>query len=146
MRFFPPKWRKTKENFTSELDDATTATDSFYSARANDEPLFGETLLTLSSLSSSQQQQTDLKASPEQKKKVVIVGGGLSGLACGKYLAEAGHEAEGGSSDAEAEARRATRPRTLRLIRADGPWPRPGEHGTRPPSSGRDHTEGLRSS
>merc|ERR1711966_495670 len=35
---------------------------------------------------------TDLKASPEQKKKVVIVGGGLSGLACGKYLAEAGHE------------------------------------------------------
>ena len=43
MRFFPPKWRKTKENFTSELDDATTATDSFYSARANDEPLFGET-------------------------------------------------------------------------------------------------------
>ena len=37
-------------------------------------------------------QQTDLKASPEQKKKVVIVGGGLSGLACGKYLAEAGHE------------------------------------------------------
>ena len=92
MRFFPPKWRKTEENFTSELDDATTATDSFYSARANDEPLFGETLLTLSSLSSSQQQQTDLKASPEQKKKVVIVGGGLSGLACGKYLAEAGHE------------------------------------------------------
>ena len=53
--------------------------------------LFGNTLLTLS-LSSSQQQQTDLKASPEQKKKVVIVGGGLSGLACGKYLAEAGHE------------------------------------------------------
>ena len=33
-----------------------------------------------------------MKASPEQKKKVVIVGGGLSGLACGKYLAEAGHE------------------------------------------------------
>ena len=54
--------------------------------------LFSNTLLTLSSLSSSQQQQTDLKASPEQKKKVVIVGGGLSGLACGKYLAEAGHE------------------------------------------------------
>jgi len=54
MRFFPPKWRKTKENFTSELDDATTATDSFYSTRANDDPSFlGKTLLTLSSLSSS---------------------------------------------------------------------------------------------
>ena len=36
---------------------------------------------------------SDLKVSGEgQKKKVAIVGGGLSGLACAKYLAEAGHE------------------------------------------------------
>lgn len=33
-----------------------------------------------------------LKASPEQKKKVAIIGGGLSGLACAKYLTDAGHE------------------------------------------------------
>ena len=35
---------------------------------------------------------TDLKASGTEKKRVAIVGGGLSGLACAKYLAEAGHE------------------------------------------------------
>jgi len=35
---------------------------------------------------------TSLKASPEQKKKVAIIGGGLSGLACAKYLVDAGHE------------------------------------------------------
>ncbi|KAI2489938.1 flavin containing amine oxidoreductase [Fragilaria crotonensis] len=36
--------------------------------------------------------RTTLKASPEQKKKVAIIGGGLSGLACAKYLVDAGHE------------------------------------------------------
>jgi len=36
--------------------------------------------------------KTSLKASPEQKKKVAIIGGGLSGLACAKYLVDAGHE------------------------------------------------------
>lgn len=35
---------------------------------------------------------TDLKANGAEKKRVAIVGGGLSGLACAKYLAEAGHE------------------------------------------------------
>eukprot|EP00978_Attheya_sp_CCMP212_P043912 scaffold294920_cov59-Attheya_sp.AAC.2 len=35
---------------------------------------------------------TKYKASPEQKKKVAIIGGGLSGLACAKYLVDAGHE------------------------------------------------------
>merc|ERR1740127_174849 len=35
---------------------------------------------------------TDLKANGTKKKRVAIVGGGLSGLACAKYLAEAGHE------------------------------------------------------
>lgn len=35
---------------------------------------------------------TSLKASPEQKKRVAIIGGGLSGLACAKYLVDAGHE------------------------------------------------------
>ena len=35
---------------------------------------------------------TNLKASPEQKKKVAVIGGGLSGLACAKYLVDAGHE------------------------------------------------------
>jgi rhodanese-related sulfurtransferase len=35
---------------------------------------------------------TTLKASSsEQKKKVAIIGGGLSGLACAKYLSDAGH-------------------------------------------------------
>ena len=29
---------------------------------------------------------------PSSKKKVAIIGGGLSGLACAKYLADAGHE------------------------------------------------------
>jgi len=32
------------------------------------------------------------KISPTQKKKVAIIGGGLSGLACAKYLSDAGHE------------------------------------------------------
>lgn len=35
---------------------------------------------------------TTLKASEGQKKKVAIIGGGLSGLACAKYLSDAGHE------------------------------------------------------
>ena len=35
---------------------------------------------------------TTLKADPSQKKKVAIIGGGLSGLACAKYLVDAGHE------------------------------------------------------
>mmetsp|Transcript_5454 Transcript_5454/g.10540 ORF Transcript_5454/g.10540 Transcript_5454/m.10540 type:complete len:624 (+) Transcript_5454:346-2217(+) len=37
--------------------------------------------------------KTTLKATPAQKKKVAIIGGGLSGLACAKYLSDAGHEA-----------------------------------------------------
>lgn len=40
----------------------------------------------------SQSFTTDLKASEDQKKKVAIIGGGLSGLACAKYLSDAGHE------------------------------------------------------
>jgi 15-cis-phytoene desaturase len=36
--------------------------------------------------------RTNLKATEGQKKKVAIVGGGLSGLACAKYLVDAGHE------------------------------------------------------
>jgi len=34
----------------------------------------------------------DLKAPAEKKKKVAIIGGGLSGLACARYLVDAGHE------------------------------------------------------
>uniref|UniRef100_A0A7S4EFS4 Amine oxidase n=1 Tax=Pseudo-nitzschia australis TaxID=44445 RepID=A0A7S4EFS4_9STRA len=32
------------------------------------------------------------QTTPTQKKKVAIIGGGLSGLACAKYLSDAGHE------------------------------------------------------
>jgi 15-cis-phytoene desaturase len=39
----------------------------------------------------SQSFGTALKATPEERKKVVILGGGLSGLACAKYLSDAGH-------------------------------------------------------
>jgi 15-cis-phytoene desaturase len=35
---------------------------------------------------------TKLKAESGQRKKVAIIGGGLSGLACAKYLVDAGHE------------------------------------------------------
>lgn len=35
---------------------------------------------------------TTLKADASEKKKVAIIGGGLSGLACAKYLVDAGHE------------------------------------------------------
>ncbi|KAK7232864.1 amine oxidase [Aureococcus anophagefferens] len=35
----------------------------------------------------------ELKAPPASRKTVAVVGGGLSGLACGKYLSDAGHEA-----------------------------------------------------
>lgn len=35
---------------------------------------------------------TKLKAQPDQAKKVAVIGGGLSGLACAKYLVDAGHE------------------------------------------------------
>jgi len=35
---------------------------------------------------------TELKATESEKKKVAIIGGGLSGLACAKYLVDAGHE------------------------------------------------------
>eukprot|EP00537_Pseudo-nitzschia_pungens_P003000 CAMPEP_0172374794 /NCGR_PEP_ID=MMETSP1060-20121228/57635_1 /TAXON_ID=37318 /ORGANISM="Pseudo-nitzschia pungens, Strain cf. cingulata" /LENGTH=586 /DNA_ID=CAMNT_0013101617 /DNA_START=217 /DNA_END=1977 /DNA_ORIENTATION=+ len=34
----------------------------------------------------------DETTTPAQKKKVAIIGGGLSGLACAKYLSDAGHE------------------------------------------------------
>ncbi|KAL3937522.1 MAG: hypothetical protein SGBAC_007396 [Bacillariaceae sp.] len=34
----------------------------------------------------------ELKANESEKKKVAIIGGGLSGLACAKYLVDAGHE------------------------------------------------------
>lgn len=34
----------------------------------------------------------ELKANQSEKKKVAIIGGGLSGLACAKYLVDAGHE------------------------------------------------------
>ena len=36
--------------------------------------------------------KTSLKSSDSEKKKVAIIGGGLSGLACAKYLVDAGHE------------------------------------------------------
>jgi len=37
--------------------------------------------------------QSTLKADEStKKKKVAIIGGGLSGLACAKYLVDAGHE------------------------------------------------------
>lgn len=36
--------------------------------------------------------RTSLKAVDGERKKVAIIGGGLSGLACAKYLADAGHE------------------------------------------------------
>jgi len=36
--------------------------------------------------------RTTLVASEGQKKKVAIIGGGLSGLACAKYLSDAGHQ------------------------------------------------------
>ena len=36
--------------------------------------------------------KTSLKADTSEKKKVAIIGGGLSGLACAKYLVDAGHE------------------------------------------------------
>mmetsp|Transcript_53284 Transcript_53284/g.79155 ORF Transcript_53284/g.79155 Transcript_53284/m.79155 type:complete len:620 (-) Transcript_53284:98-1957(-) len=36
--------------------------------------------------------KTSLKSSSETKKTVAIIGGGLSGLACAKYLSDAGHE------------------------------------------------------
>lgn len=43
----------------------------------------------------SKQFTTTLKCNPKTtRKKVAIIGGGLSGLACGKYLADAGHEAQ----------------------------------------------------
>ena len=40
----------------------------------------------------SQSFRTSLKATETERKKVAIIGGGLSGLACAKYLADAGHE------------------------------------------------------
>ena len=33
---------------------------------------------------------TDLRCAPAAKKRVAVVGGGLSGLACAKYLSDAG--------------------------------------------------------
>jgi len=36
--------------------------------------------------------KTTLKSSEGTTKKVAIIGGGLSGLACAKYLVDAGHE------------------------------------------------------
>lgn len=40
----------------------------------------------------SQSFGNELKAKESEKKKVAIIGGGLSGLACAKYLVDAGHE------------------------------------------------------
>lgn len=36
--------------------------------------------------------KTTLRSTETSKKKVAIIGGGLSGLACAKYLVDAGHE------------------------------------------------------
>eukprot|EP00567_Pseudictyota_dubia_P001207 CAMPEP_0197464812 /NCGR_PEP_ID=MMETSP1175-20131217/64217_1 /TAXON_ID=1003142 /ORGANISM="Triceratium dubium, Strain CCMP147" /LENGTH=720 /DNA_ID=CAMNT_0043000807 /DNA_START=193 /DNA_END=2356 /DNA_ORIENTATION=- len=47
---------------------------------------------TLSSRFSSYSPDGGLRADTTQTKKVAIVGGGLSGLACAKYLVDAGHE------------------------------------------------------
>jgi Flavin containing amine oxidoreductase len=43
-------------------------------------------------LSNSFSTTLNVSSSSGQKKKVAIIGGGLSGLACAKYLSDAGHE------------------------------------------------------
>lgn len=65
---------------------------------------------------------TKLKASPQEKKKVVIIGGGLSGLACAKYLADAGHE------PTVYEARNVLGGKVSAWQDADGDWIETGLH------------------
>ena len=65
---------------------------------------------------------TDLKANGTEKKRVAIVGGGLSGLACAKYLAEAGHE------PIELEARDVLGGKVSAWQDKDGDWIETGLH------------------
>ena len=57
-----------------------------------------------------------------KKKKVVIVGGGLSGLACAKYLADAGHE------PIVLEARGVVGGKVSASQDEDGEWDETGRH------------------
>jgi len=60
--------------------------------------------------------------SPAQRKKVAIIGGGLSGLACAKYLSDAGHE------PTVYEARKVLGGKTSAWQDADGDWIETGLH------------------
>lgn len=59
---------------------------------------------------------------PSQRKKVAIIGGGLSGLACAKYLSDAGHE------PTVYEARRVLGGKVSAWQDADGDWIETGLH------------------
>jgi 15-cis-phytoene desaturase len=59
---------------------------------------------------------------PAQRKKVAIIGGGLSGLACAKYLSDAGHE------PTVYEARRVLGGKVSAWQDADGDWIETGLH------------------
>ena len=59
---------------------------------------------------------------PSKRKKVAIIGGGLSGLACGKYLSDAGHEC------VVLEAREVLGGKVSAWRDADGDWVETGLH------------------
>ena len=75
---------------TSDGHSSSTATSNYETSRL---PTPSRIKETQNWKEAAEMSQKFTASNTKQKKKVAIIGGGLSGLACAKYLSDAGHEA-----------------------------------------------------